>query len=39
MTKKDWAEKLNAFLQFNERDNLSNPEKVSRKVAKSELEK
>lgn len=43
MTMKDWAEKLNAFLQFNERDILDNPGKVSREVAKafaeSEFEK
>ena len=43
MTMKDWAEKLNAFLQFNERDILSNPRKVSKEVAKafaeSEFEK
>ncbi len=34
-TMKDWAEKLNAFLQFNERDILNNPGKVSKEVAKS----
>ncbi len=43
MTMKDWAEKLNAFLQFNERDILNNPGKVSKAVAKafaeSEFEK
>jgi len=43
MTMKDWAEKLNAFLQFNERDILTNPGKVSKEVAKvfaeSEFEK
>ncbi len=43
MTMKDWAEKLNAFLQFNERDILDNPRKVSKEVAKafaeSEFEK
>ena len=43
MTMKDWAEKLNAFLQFNERDILSNLGKVSKEVAKtfaeSEFEK
>jgi len=33
MTMKDWAEKLNAFLQFNERDILHNPGKVSKEVA------
>jgi len=43
MTMKDWTEKLNAFLQFNERDILNNPGKVSKEVAKafaeSEFEK
>ncbi len=43
MTMKDWAEKLNAFLQFNERDILDHPRKVSQEVAKafaeSEFEK
>jgi len=43
MTMKDWAGKLNAFLQFNERDILDHPGKVSREVAKafaeSEFEK
>jgi hypothetical protein len=43
MTMEDWAKKLNAFLQFNERDILDNPGKVSREVAKafaeSEFEK
>lgn len=43
MTMNDWAVKLNAFLQFNERDILSNPGKVSKEVAKafaeSEFEK
>ena len=43
MTMKDWADKLNAFLQFNERDILNNPGKVSTEVAKtfatSEFEK
>lgn len=43
MTMKDWAEKLNAFLQFNERDILDHPGKVSQAVAKafaeSEFEK
>lgn len=43
MTMKDWSEKLNAFLQFNERDILNNPGKVSKEVAKafaeSEFEK
>ncbi len=35
MTMKDWAEKLNAFLKFNERDILNHPGKVSQEVAKS----
>jgi hypothetical protein len=43
MTMEDWAKKLNAFLQFNERDILDNPGKVSREVAEafaeSEFEK
>jgi hypothetical protein len=43
MTMTDWAGKLNAFLQFNERDILDNPGKVSQEVAKafaeSEFEK
>jgi len=43
MTMKDWAGKLNAFLQFNEREILDNPGKVSQEVAKafaeSEFEK
>ena len=43
MTMKDWASKLNAFLQFNERDILDIPGKVSQEVAKafaeSEFEK
>lgn len=43
MTMKDWAEKLNAFLQFNERDILDHSGKVTREVAKvfaeSEFEK
>lgn len=43
MTMQDWAAKLNAFLQFNERDLLDHPGKVSAEVAKafaeSEFEK
>lgn len=43
MTMADWASKLNAFLQFNERDILDHPGKVSQAVAKafaeSEFEK
>ncbi len=35
MTMKDWAGKLNAFLQFNQRDILDHPGKVSKEVAKS----
>lgn len=34
MTMEDWVEKLNAFLQFNEREILDNPCKVSREMAK-----
>jgi hypothetical protein len=43
MSMEDWVNKLNAFLQFNERDILDNPGKVSQEVAKafaeSEFEK
>ncbi len=43
MTMADWARKLNAFLQFNERDILDHPGKVSQAMAKafaeSEFEK
>ncbi len=43
MTMRDWADKLNAFLKFNERDLLEHPGKVSAEVAKafaeSEFEK
>jgi hypothetical protein len=43
MTMQDWATKLNAFLQFNERDILDHPGKVSQALAKafaeSEFEK
>ena len=35
MTMEDWKGKLDVFLQFNERDVLDNPGKVSHKVAKS----
>ena len=35
MTMEDWSKKLNAFLQFNEREILDNPGKVSQKVAKA----
>ncbi len=43
MTMKDWADKLNAFLQFNEKDILKNAGRVSQAIAKafaeSEFEK
>jgi hypothetical protein len=35
MTMEDWANKLNVFLQFNERDILENPGTVSQAIAKS----
>lgn len=35
MTMEDWKNRLDIFLQFNERDILDNPEKVSHKVAES----
>ena len=35
MTMEDWAKRLNAFLQFNEREILDNPGKVSAEVARS----
>jgi len=35
MTMEDWANKLNAFLQFNERDLLENPGSISQAIAKS----
>jgi len=35
MTMKDWVEKLNAFLQFNEKDILCNSGKVTQTIAKS----
>jgi len=35
MTMKDWAIKLNAFLQFNEKDILTNAGKVTQAIAKS----
>ena len=34
MTMKDWAEKLNAFLQFNQKDILQNTGKVTATIAK-----
>ncbi len=43
MTMNDWAEKLNAFLQFNQKDILTNAGKVTQAIAKafaeSEFEK
>lgn len=43
MTMEDWAKKLNAFLQFNEKDILENAGKVTAAIAKefaeSEFEK
>ena len=43
MTMQDWAGKLDAFLQFNERDLLDHPGKVTAEIAKafaeSEFEK
>lgn len=35
MTMKDWKNKLDVFLQFNERDVFDNPGKISYKVAES----
>ena len=35
MTMKDWANKLNAFLQFNEQEILTNASKISAEIAKS----
>ncbi len=34
MTMKDWAEKLNSFLKFNNREVLENPGKVTAQIAK-----
>lgn len=39
MTMKDWAEKLNAFLQFNQKDILHDAGKVTAAIAKSFAEK
>lgn len=43
MTMADWEKKLNAFLQFNEREILDHPGKVTQEIAKafaeSEFEK
>jgi len=35
MTMEDWANKLNAFLQFNEREILDNPGRVTKEIAKA----
>lgn len=35
MTMSDWAEKLNAFLQFNKKDILQNAGKVTQAIAKA----
>jgi len=39
MTMKDWVEKLNAFLQFNQKEILQNTGKVSAAIAKAFAEK
>lgn len=39
MTMKDWSEKLNAFLQFNQKEILQNAGQVSAEIAKSFAEK
>ncbi len=39
MTMKDWSEKLNAFLQFNQKEILQNAGKVSTSLAKAFAEK
>jgi len=39
MTMKDWVEKLNAFLQFNQKEILQNAGKVSAAIAKAFAEK
>ena len=39
MTMNDWVAKLDAFLQFNEKDILTNPGKVSAEVAKELAER
>ena len=39
MTMKDWVEKLNAFLQFNQKDILQNSGKVTAAIAKEFAEK
>lgn len=38
MTMEDWANKLNAFLQFNQREILDHPGKVSQTIAKAFVE-
>ena len=35
MTMNDWAQKLNAFLQFNQREILDNPGLISTEIAKA----
>lgn len=35
MTMEDWKNRLDVFLQFNERELLDNPRKISHKVAES----
>lgn len=35
MSMEDWANKLNAFLQFNQREILDNPGKVTAEIAKT----
>ena len=39
MQMKDWVEKLNAFLKFNEKDILDNPGTISAAIAKTFAEK
>ena len=39
MFMKDWVEKLNAFLKFNEKDILDNPGTISAAIAKTFAEK
>ena len=35
MTMEDWVKKLDAFLQFNNRETLKNPGRISAEIAKS----
>ena len=35
MTMSDWTEKLNVFLQFNQREVLENPGRVTAEIAKA----